>query len=184
MNFRLFPTFVFLSLFIGSLSCSNKPNRSRKPAVQINIESVHNQIFYGDDINIAISVKLKDGAIQDTKIFVDSVLITSNKETEFSTHLKKYKNLGKHTLKAVSVKTEGTEGVYYKTFEVFSDIISEQYGFELVKTYPHNETSFTEGLEIKDGFLYERTGDYGTSFIYKTNLKTGKPLQSVNLEVR
>jgi len=184
MNFRLFAGFIVISMFISSFSCSNKSNRSRKPAVQITIASVHKNIIYGDDINIGIAVKLKDGELKETKLFVDSVLVASSSETEFTSYLKKFKNIGKHTLKAVSVKTDGVEGVYYKTFEVLSDIVPEQLNYEIVQTHPHNQDFFTEGLEFNDGFLYESTGENKTSGIYKTNHKTGKILQSVKLADR
>jgi len=137
--------------------------------------------MFGDDINITISVKLKDGDLKDTKIFMDSLQLTSSTNAEFNYSLKKFDKLGKHTLKVQATKTDGLEGVYYKNFEVFSDVIPVQYGFELIQTYPHNENSFTEGLEIYNGFLYESTGEHKTSFLYKNNLKTGKTLQSVKL---
>jgi glutamine cyclotransferase len=184
MNFRLFSTFIVLSIFVSSFSCSNKPNRSRKPVVQIKIESVHRKIVFGDDINIGIAVKIKDGELKETKIFVDSVLVTSNTGAEFTYSLKKFESIGKHTLKAVATKTDGVEGVYFKTFEVLSDIVPERYSYELVQSFPHNETFFTEGLEIHNGFLYESTGENGKSTLYKTNLKTGKVLQSVKLADR
>lgn len=181
MNFRLFIAFIGLSLFISSFSCSNKSNRPRKPAVQIKIESVNKKIAFGDDINIGISVKLKDGELKETNIFIDTVLVTSNAETEFTYHLKKFKNIGKHTLKVVAKKTDGVEGVYFKTFEVLSDVVPEKYSYEVVQSFPHNTAFFTEGLEIHNGFLYESTGENGKSAIYKTNLKTGKILQTVKL---
>jgi len=181
MNFRLFAGFIVISIFISSFSCSNKSNRSRKPAVQISIASVHKTIIYGDDIKIDIAVKLKDGELKETKVFLDSVLIGSNSEPEFTSYLKKFKNLGKHTLKVISVKTDGVEGIYYKSFEVLSDIIPEQFVFEIVQSYPHSQDFYTEGLEFHDGFLYESTGENKTSFIYKTNHKTGKVIQSVKL---
>ena len=181
MNIRLFSTFIVLSVFISSFSCSNKANRSRKPAVRINAESVHKKIVYGDDINISIAVKVKDGELKETNIFVDSVLVTTNNNTEFNYTLKGFKSIGKHTIKAQAVKADGVEGVYFKTFEVLSDVIPEKYGYEVVQTYPHNETSFTEGLEIHDGFIYESTGENGKSFLYKNNLKTGKTVKSVKL---
>lgn len=184
MNFRLFAGFIVISIFVSSFSCSNKSNRSRKPAVQITIASVHKNIIYGDDVNIGIAVKLKDGELKETKLFVDSVLVASSSEIEFTSYLKKFKNLGKHTLKAVSVKTDGVEGVYYKTFEVLSDIVPEQLVYEIVQSYPHSQEFYTEGLEFHDGFLYESTGENKTSFIYKTNHKTGKVLQSVKLADR
>ena len=181
MNLRFFIVFLFLSILISSFSCSNKPNRSRKPVVQIGIESSHKKLIYGDDIRVNIAVKLKDGELQSTRIFVDTVLVNTSTDLEFSHTLSKFKKLGKHTLKVQSVKTDGTEGVYYKTFEVFSDIVPEQLGYEILQSYPHNETSFTEGLEIHNGFLYEGTGENGKSALLKTNLKTGKTIQSVKL---
>ncbi|MDP2337752.1 MAG: glutaminyl-peptide cyclotransferase [Bacteroidota bacterium] len=184
MNFRLFIIFIFLSIFISSFSCSNKSNRSRKPAVRITVESIHKKIIYGDDISISIAIKLKDGELKETKIFVDSVLVTTSKDTEFTSVLKKFENIGKHTVKAEAVKTDGVEGVYFKTFEVLSDLVPEKFGYELIHSYPHNETSFTEGLEIHNGFLYESTGENGKSVLYKNNLKTGKTVQSVKLADR
>ncbi|MFY9152225.1 MAG: glutaminyl-peptide cyclotransferase [Prolixibacteraceae bacterium] len=181
MNFKLGISFIVTAIFISSFSCSNKPNRSRKPVVQIKIESANKKIKFGDDLTIGISVKVKDGDLEETKIYIDSVLITSDKKEEFTYSLNKFENLGKHTLKAVSVKSDGVEGTYYKTFEVLSDIIPEKYGYELVNSYPHNETSYTEGFEFHNGFLYESTGENGKSMLYKNSLKTGKSIQSIKL---
>jgi glutaminyl-peptide cyclotransferase len=142
---------------------------------------VNKKIVYGDDINIGISVKVKDGELKETSIFVDSVLVTTDKNINFNYVLKGYKNIGKHTIKAEAVKSDGEKGVYYKTFEVLSDIVPEIYGYELINSYPHNDVSFTEGLEFHNGFLYESTGENGKSFLYKNNLKTGQPLKSVKL---
>jgi len=172
---------MVLSIFVSTFSCSNQPSRSRKPAVQIKIESVNRKITFGDDINIGISVKLKDGELKDTKIFVDTVLVNSSSENEFTYGLKKYESLGKHTLKVIATKTDGVEGIYFKVFEVLSNIVPEKYGYELIQVLPHNESFFTEGLEIHNGFLYESTGQNGESAIYKTNLKTGKIIQTVKL---
>lgn len=181
MNIRLFSTFVVLSVFISFFSCSNQANRSRKPVVRISVESVHKKIIYGDDLIIDISVKLKEGELTETRIYIDSLLAYTDQNQEFTHTLKEFKSLGKHTLKAEAVKSDGIKGTYFKTFEVFSDVVPEKYGYELVQTYPHNEASFTEGLEIHDGFLYESTGENGKSFLYKTNLKTGKAVKSVKL---
>lgn len=184
MNFRKFAGFILLALFTSSFSCSNSPNRSRKPAIQINIESVHRKIVFGDDLSISIKVKMKDGELKETRLYIDSVQIYSGKDVEFVQSVKKFEQLGKHTVKAVAEKTDGVEGVYYKSFEVFSDIVPENYGFEVVNSYPHNETSFTEGLEIHDGFLYESTGENGRSELLKTDLKTGKIVKSVKLSAK
>ena len=47
------------------------------------------------------------------------------------------------------------------------------YGYEVVRTYPHDPNAFTEGLFLRDGFLYESTGLEGASSVRKTVLETG-----------
>lgn len=55
------------------------------------------------------------------------------------------------------------------------------YTYKLVKTYPHNRKSFTQGLVIDEGNLYEGTGLYGRSRLYKMDIKTGGILKSAGL---
>ncbi len=56
------------------------------------------------------------------------------------------------------------------------------YGFEVVKSYPHDPKAFTEGLYYENGFLYESTGgDPGESSIRKVELETGKVVQKWDL---
>lgn len=54
-------------------------------------------------------------------------------------------------------------------------------GYTVVKTYPHDTTSFTEGLLLHDGLLYESTGLEGESRLLKADLATGKAVKSINL---
>jgi glutamine cyclotransferase len=50
------------------------------------------------------------------------------------------------------------------------------------KVYPHDTSSFTEGLLIYKGNMYESTGEKGRSRLIKVDLATGKALQSINLD--
>jgi glutaminyl-peptide cyclotransferase len=47
------------------------------------------------------------------------------------------------------------------------------YGYEVVRTYPHDRFAFTEGLSWDRGLLVESTGLRGNSTIRKVNLTTG-----------
>ena len=51
--------------------------------------------------------------------------------------------------------------------------------FQVVHTYPHDRTAFTQGLEYRDGYLYEGTGLNGRSTLRKVELRTGKVVQQV-----
>ncbi len=53
------------------------------------------------------------------------------------------------------------------------------YDIEVVHTYPHDRSAFTEGLFYLNGFLYESTGLEGRSSIRKVQFETGKVLQKI-----
>jgi glutamine cyclotransferase len=55
------------------------------------------------------------------------------------------------------------------------------YGFELVKTYPHDKTAFSQGIVFDEGQFYESTGEYGSSTIRRVELATGKVLDNIDL---
>jgi glutamine cyclotransferase len=44
----------------------------------------------------------------------------------------------------------------------------------IIGIYPHDTSAYTQGLEIYNGKLYEGTGDYETSSLRVTDIKTGK----------
>lgn len=58
------------------------------------------------------------------------------------------------------------------------------YGYRLVRTYPHDPGSFTQGLAYADGYLYEGSGMYGRSSLRKVELQTGKVIKSVPLSAQ
>jgi glutaminyl-peptide cyclotransferase len=53
--------------------------------------------------------------------------------------------------------------------------------YKMIATYPHDTKAFTEGLEYRDGFLYESTGLNGESSIRKVELASGKVLKQMPL---
>lgn len=52
----------------------------------------------------------------------------------------------------------------------------ERYKIEVVKAYPHDTESYTQGLFWHDGSLYESTGLNGKSTFRKVDLQSGKAL--------
>jgi glutaminyl-peptide cyclotransferase len=52
-----------------------------------------------------------------------------------------------------------------------------EYGYEIVKTYPHDRLAYTQGLFYLDGVMYESTGLEGQSSIRKVKFETGEVLQ-------
>lgn len=56
-----------------------------------------------------------------------------------------------------------------------------RYRYKIVKSFPHDRNAFTEGLEYRDGVLYEGTGLNGHSSLRKVRLETGEVLQKVEV---
>src|ERR1700704_3365525 len=55
------------------------------------------------------------------------------------------------------------------------------WGYQIIRAYPHDTQAFTEGLEYRDGFLYESTGLNGKSSIRKVKIETGEVVQQRNI---
>jgi glutamine cyclotransferase len=54
--------------------------------------------------------------------------------------------------------------------------------YQLANSYPHDTSSFTQGLNMLNGQLLESTGNYGHSRLRVTDLKTGKVIREAKLD--
>ncbi len=55
------------------------------------------------------------------------------------------------------------------------------YGYKVVRTYPHDRGSFTEGFFVLDGQFWEATGLEGRSYIRRIDIDNGRVLQQYNI---
>ncbi|RCH55058.1 glutaminyl-peptide cyclotransferase [Mucilaginibacter hurinus] len=141
----------------------------------------------GKDVTVKVNFPA-DAKVDSVVYLVDSVRILSRNDTQ-----------------SVSIKTDGmklgskviTARVFEGTthHETSTNIVvlaakaPELLSFVVEKVFPHDTSSYTEGLEFHDGFLYESDGGYlepppesivdGQSSLRKVDLATGKVVQSV-----
>jgi glutamine cyclotransferase len=54
--------------------------------------------------------------------------------------------------------------------------------YSIITTYPHDTSSFTEGILFYKGNLYESTGNYGKSRLIEVDFKTGTAIKSIDLD--
>ena len=59
-----------------------------------------------------------------------------------------------------------------------------EYGYQIVRVYPHDSRAYTQGLVYRDGVLFESTGLNGRSTLRRVRLETGEVLQQHQLEPR
>ena len=90
--------------------------------------------------------------------------------------------LGTRTMELKSTLSDGTVKTDSRMVRVLSDVIPEIWIAKRTKDYPHQTTSFTQGLEFNEGQLYESTGQKGQSLIAKVSLESGAHQQTMGLD--
>lgn len=63
-----------------------------------------------------------------------------------------------------------------------ADAKGRSYRLEVVKGYPHDPLSYTQGLFFLSGELIETTGEFGESTLRKVELQTGKTLRRLDFD--
>lgn len=74
------------------------------------------------------------------------------------------------------------EHVAFDPDRVFQQTAIPVYGYEIAATHPHDTTSYTEGLVMVDGELYEGTGLWGQSTLRLNDMASGTALKEVRLD--
>jgi glutaminyl-peptide cyclotransferase len=62
-----------------------------------------------------------------------------------------------------------------------SNIVPQQYTYKIIKNYPHDPNSYTQGLIFENNYMYEGTGQPGESMLMKYKLSNHELVQSYNL---
>lgn len=89
--------------------------------------------------------------------------------------------LGMNRLSQLSYK-DGKPSKREVIFTIVTTKAPEAISFEIIKKYPHDESSFTEGLFYEDGVVFEGTGLNGQSKLLSYKLATGEILQTKSLD--
>jgi len=178
----VFALFVVLTSFV-LVNCAQSSKRIRKPVTSIKIIPKNKNYTVGDKLTVNFQTKIKDGTLTKTEFFVDgkSVFTSDKIEGSFEIESRNYQ-VGTRYLKSISTLGDGTTGENYTNFLLLSDIIPQRFSYKILKTHPHNIEHFTEGFEIRNGFLYESTGQEGTSSIYKIDLSSWKIVKENKLD--
>ena len=78
---------------------------------------------------------------------------------------------------AVLASDDSKERVQVTRHRIEAQMSIPLYTYKIIKKYPHHRSSYTEGLVMSGGYLYEGTGLITQSKLLKQDLETGKILQ-------
>ena len=132
--------------------------------------------------NVEIQVNQKD--IASMEVDFDGTIIqkwdnpTGNVSFPFSATI-----LDTYPIKLTVTLKDGSQTTDERLVRVVSDIPPTYLRAEIIgNPLPHDANSFTQGLEFKDGRLYEGVGLYGESRILEVNLQSGEILRKLGLD--
>ena len=77
---------------------------------------------------------------------------------------------------------DGANEYASQSLMLFSDIVPKKKSYQVVATYPHDVSAYTQGLVYENGYFYESTGLQRKSSLRKVKIDKGDIVQSVNLE--
>ncbi len=81
----------------------------------------------------------------------------------------------------IKVYSKDKSETHYRKVIILPENPPQEMTYSVQNTFPHSINDYTQGLLIKDGFLYESTGQRGKSSFKKKEINTGKTLKAINL---
>ena len=171
---------VLIMLFLGLtiVSCGNDV---KNPNDLFSIEIEGNKKGYPNTETLNVTLKSKKGATIESVTYTlgdTKKEVTANASASFD--LSKQK-IGEKNLSAI-ISSDGETFSINKMVSVLSSVKPKLYSYEILETYPHDITAYSQGLEFNGDDLYESTGQYGSSSIRKVALETGEILIDKPLE--
>ena len=144
---------------------------------EIRLEGNQKKIQNGGLIGVAISNKKKKEINNITYLLDNKELSLANGKITLSSE-----KLGNKLLKANINYEDGQTIEVSKKIQLLSATAPDIYTYEILNTYPHDPSAYTQGLEFSQDTLYESTGQKGSSTVRKVDYKTGKVLQKIDLD--
>lgn len=162
-------TIIFLSVFI--IACGSNSGTKKKDFV-IKTNAIKGNISKNETLNISLENK-KSHTIDSIQYKLEGNRI------EESMSLNDVK-LGKHTIEA-TIFFKNEKQVVSTTITILNDEAPKIYTYKIINEYPHDITSYTQGIEFFNDNLYESTGQYKESKLRHLDYKTGTILKNINL---
>ena len=166
-----FKHLLIISLSTLIISCGSNTGQNKNDFIIIT-NAIKGDISNTDTLNLSVENKKSHT--------IDSIIYTLNgKKIANTSHLKTFK-LGKHTIDA-TIYFNNEKQTATTTITILNSEAPKVYTYKIINEYPHDITSYTQGLEFYKGHLYESTGQRKESKLRHINYKTGEVLKNVNL---
>lgn len=178
-----------ITILAASLSCNNAAPKNQGSSAQQAIQESSYKLsspFSGQTLNTGDTL-IVSYTIAEQGETPDSMLVSVGGRQVGSTTAQQYRwntqqaRVGSQAVLAGIWKDGKEVTKLYTTVKILPPP-PKQYTYEVVKSYPHDDNAYTQGLFIHNNLLYESTGQRGQSTLRKVDLPTGRVLKSVALD--
>ncbi|OUS00753.1 glutamine cyclotransferase [Flavobacteriales bacterium 33_180_T64] len=163
-------TFIITLLSITIISCGN--SGTQKTNLSIATNAKNNVVTLGETLKLSVN--------NPKGLNISSIKYQLNGKPVEDSFILDDEKLGIQIVTATVKFEESSEAITTK-LTILNSQQPKVYSYKIVNTYPHDITSYTQGLEFHKGELYESTGQYGESKLRKVDYKTGEVLNNTNL---
>src|SRR5690606_27125958 len=170
MNFL--KSLYLITLTVCLVSCGSTPEQKAKD-LNLVATAKDGQFTLGNSFSFALENK-KNHEFSSVSYTFNGQTVSENTEIPLN-------KLGAYTLEASVVFGDKPVSVK-KEIVVLNTETPKVYSYKILNEYPHDITSYTQGLEFYNGSLYESTGQYGESKLRKLDYKTGEVLKNIDLD--
>ncbi|ALJ03822.1 glutamine cyclotransferase [Pseudalgibacter alginicilyticus] len=168
---KIFKALTIIILGIIIISCGSNAGQ-KKNDFFIKTNANKGDISIDEDLNLSLDNKKNHT--------IDSVSFSLNGKKINATSSLKNKKLGKQTVEA-TVYFNNEKQVVSTSITILNNETPKIYNYKIINEYPHDITSYTQGIEFYNDTLYESTGQYKESKLRKVDYKTGKVIRNIDL---
>ncbi|RZL52724.1 MAG: glutaminyl-peptide cyclotransferase [Pedobacter sp.] len=169
---------LFIAIIIAFVSSCKDDNTNTyrsflSPMIGLNVP-------VGNEFEVKIQFG-NDKKVDSVVYLIDTARVISKTDTAAIKLKTEGFKLGSHILTA-KIYNGGEAEDLTTNINVLAAQAPVEYTYKVIKTLPHDTSSYVEGLEFHDGFFYESAGDYGHSSLRKVEPSTGKIVQSTPVD--
>lgn len=169
---------LFFACALLAFGCNN--NKPQDSTADFSISPEAGTTYKaGDEVKIKVSIPA-DTKVDSVVYMLDALKLGAGKDTSGISLKTDTIPLGIKVITA-KVYAAGKDQDVTTNILLLAAKAPEQFTYKVEKTFPHDTSAYTEGLQYIDGVMFESTGEPGHSTIQKVNLQTGKAIQTTKL---
>ena len=180
---RIIAIYILLFSLLPACHRTHRDGRTTtSPRVKNPLKLEHPAIgsthLFGSPIDFKLSLSGKGKALDSVKFYAtDTTFVSAGYTFSWTPETR----VGKKKLTITGFSGSDSFRIF-PYLSILSELVPLNPGYEVLATYPHDTTSYTQGLFLDGDFLIESTGKKRKSKLRKVNVRSGEVAHEIQLE--